>query len=122
MEHRKDLCRIADPFHREMIVRRRNLAVGAPEIALARHRAVAALTDLDIGEILAERQNMAAEQLDAMPAIGPVIVAVRGLRRIDVPGVERIALAGDHEHLLERCRHNGAAGLPAVEESLLCGG
>src|SRR5437879_4330229 len=95
MKHRKDLGAVADPLHREMTVRRRHLAVGAPKVALARHAAVAALANLDIGEVLAERQYLAAEQLDAMTAVGAVIVAVGGLGGIDVPGIERIALAGD---------------------------
>src|SRR6266478_3003994 len=101
MKHRKDLGAVADPLHREMAVRRRHLAVGAPKVALARHAA------------------LAAEQLDAMAAIRAVIVAVGGLGGIDVPGVERIALAGDAQHLLERGRNYGAPGLAAVEEGLL---
>src|SRR5260221_1580083 len=119
MNHRKDLGAVADPLHREMAVRRRHLTVGAPKVALARHAAVAAVADLDIGEVLAERQYLAAEQLDAMAAVGAVIVAVRGLGGVDVPGVERVALAGDAQHLLERGRDDGAAGLAAVEEGLL---
>src|SRR5436305_2259977 len=119
MKHRKYLSAIADPLHREMTVRRQHLAVRAPEIALARGDAVDALADLDIGEILAERQDLAAQQLDAAAAVGAIIVAVGGLGGIDVPGVERIALARHRQHLLERARDDGTAGLAAVEEGLL---
>src|SRR6266404_5219485 len=119
MKHRKDLGAVADPLHCEMAVRRRHLTIGTPKVALARHAAVAALADFDIGEVLAERQHLAAEQLDAMAAIRAVIVAVGGLGGIDVPGVEGVALAGDAQHLLERGRDDGAAGLAAVEEGLL---
>src|SRR6266849_8163812 len=114
MKHRKNLRAVADPLHREMAVCRLYLAVGAPEIAPARRGAVTALTDLDIGEVLAERQNFAAQQLDATAAVRAVVVAVRGLGGIDVPGIERIALAGDRQHLLERAGDHGAAGLAAV--------
>src|SRR4051812_31717132 len=119
MKHREYLSAIADPLHRKMAVHREHLAIRAPEIALSRRNAVDALADLDIGEILAERQHLAAEQLDAAAAIGAVIVAVRGLRRVDVPGVERIALARHGQHLLQRAGNDGAAGLAAVEEGLL---
>src|SRR5882672_6503171 len=119
MKHRKDLSAIADPLHRKMAVRRQHLAVRAPQIALARGDPVDALADLDIGEILAERQDLAAAQLAAAAAIGTVIVAVGGLRGVDVPSVERITLARHRQHLLERARDDGAAGLAAVEKGLL---
>src|SRR4029077_4228469 len=67
VENGKDLRRIANPPHREMLVGRRHLAVGAPQIAVARQPGQAAphaVADLDIGEILAERQHVAAEQID----------------------------------------------------------
>src|SRR5260221_3694100 len=118
MKHRKDLGAVADPLHREMAVRRRHLTVGAPKVPLARHAALSAVADLDIGEVLAERQYLAAEQLDAMAAVGAVIVAVRGLGGLDVPGGERVALAGDAKNLLGRGRDDGAAGLAAGEEGL----
>src|SRR6266550_8757958 len=69
MKHRKDLGAVADPLHREVTVRRRHLAVGAPKVALPRHATIATLADFDVGEVLAERQHLAAEQLDAMAAI-----------------------------------------------------
>src|ERR1700731_2545143 len=47
MKHRKNLGAIADPLHRKMAVRRQDLAVRAPEIALARRDALDALADLD---------------------------------------------------------------------------
>src|SRR6266545_1582981 len=94
MEHRENLRRIADPPHREMRVRRRHFAVGPPQIAVARQPGEAAahpVADLDIREILAQRQNLAAEQRDATAAVGTIVVAVGGLRAIDVPAVGRIA-------------------------------
>src|SRR6202011_2706622 len=75
VENRKDLRRVADPPHREMLVGRRHLAVGAPQIAVARQpgqAAAHAVADLDIGEILAERQNVAAEQRNTPAACGPL--------------------------------------------------
>src|SRR5258707_11548573 len=120
VENGKDLRRIANPPHREMLVGRRHFAVGAPQIAVARQPGQAAphtVADLDIGEILAERQHVAAEQRYATAAVGTVIVAVGGLRAIDVPPVDRIARAGDLQHLFERRRDHPAAGLTAVEES-----
>src|SRR4051794_4939416 len=93
VEYGEDLRRIAHPPHREMRMGRRHFAVGAPQIAVARQTGQAAahpVADLDIGEILTERQNLAAEQRDATAAVGAVIVAVRGLRPIDVPPVGRI--------------------------------
>src|SRR5215469_11574646 len=68
MEDREDLRGIADPPHREMLMRRRDLVIGAPQIAVARQSgetAAGPVADLDIGEILAERQHLAAEQRDA---------------------------------------------------------
>src|SRR3984893_19270530 len=62
VENGKDLRRIANPPHREMLVGWRHLAVGAPQIAVARQPGQAAphaVADLDIGEILAERQGVA---------------------------------------------------------------
>jgi hypothetical protein len=56
VEHREDLCRIADSPHRKMRVRRRNLAVGTPQIAVAGQpgqTATHAVTNLDIRKILA---------------------------------------------------------------------
>src|SRR6266852_2318006 len=105
VEHREDLCRVADPPHRAMLMCRRHFAVGPPQIAVARQpgqAATHAVTDLDIGEILAERQDLAAEQRDATAAVGAVIVTVGGLRSVNVPAVGRIAGAGDLEHLFER--------------------
>src|SRR5216683_2217666 len=119
MKHRKDLSAVADALHRKMAVRWQDLAVGAPQVALARGEAINAFADLDIGKILTERQHLAAQELDAMAAIGPVIVAVGGLGSIDVPGIERIALAGDLQHFLERRRDDGTAGLATIEEGLL---
>src|SRR6266568_4598891 len=119
MKHRKDLSAVADALHRKMAVRWQDLAVGAPQVALARGDAINAFADLDIGKILTERQHLAAQELDAMAAIGPVIVAVGGLGSIDVPGIERIALAGDLQHFLERRRDDGTASLAAIEEGLL---
>src|SRR5260221_11472329 len=119
MKHRKYLSAVADAFHRKVAVRRQDLAVGAPQIALARRDPVNSFADLDIGKILAERQHLATQELDAMAAIGSVIVTVGGLGGVDVPGIERIALASDRQHFLERGRDDGAAGFAAVEEGLL---
>src|SRR4029077_5799458 len=68
----KDLRRIANPPHRKMRVGRRHFAVGAPQIAVTRQPGQAAphpVADLDIGEILAERQHLAAQQRDAAAAV-----------------------------------------------------
>src|SRR5258706_4950803 len=122
VENSKDLRRVAYPPHREMLVSRRHFAIGAPQIAVARQPGQAAphaVADLDIGEILAERQHVAAEQRYATAAVGAVIVAVGGLRAIDVPPVDPIARAGGLQHLFERRRDHPAAGLSAVEERLL---
>src|ERR1700676_729848 len=122
MEHRENLCRVADPPHRKMWMRRRDFAIGPPQIAVARQPGEAAahpVADLDIGEILAQRQHLAAEQRDATAAVGAVIVAVGGLRPVNVPAVGRIAGARDLQHFLERCRNDGSAGFAAVEERLL---
>src|ERR1700674_3789255 len=90
VEHREDLSRISAPPHREMWMCRRHFAIGPPQIAVARQPREAAahpVSDLDIGEILAPRQHLAAEQRDAAAAVGAVIVAVGGLRPINVPAV-----------------------------------
>src|SRR5579872_509784 len=105
VEDRKDLRRLADPPHREMRVRRGDLAVGAPQIAVARQpgqAATHAVTDLDIGEILAQRQHLAPEQLYAAAAVGTVIVAVGGLCRVDIPAVCRIPRSRHLQHLFQR--------------------
>src|SRR5215510_8653445 len=68
MEHREDLRRIADSPHGEMLMRRRDLVIGAPQIAVARQAGEAAagpVADLDIGEILAQRQHIATQQRHA---------------------------------------------------------
>src|SRR5579862_2920266 len=122
VEDREDLRRIADPPHREMLMCWRDLAVGTPQIAIARQTreaAAGAVADLDIGEILAEWQHLAAEQRDAAARVRAVIVAVRGLRAVDVPAIGRVARASDLQHLVERGRNDGAAGLPTVEERFL---
>src|SRR5712692_3427703 len=119
LQARKYVSTVADELHRKMAVRWQDLAVGAPQVALARGEAINAFADLDIGKILTERQHLAAQELDAMAAIGPVIIAVGGLGSIDVPGIERIALAGDLQHFLERRRDDGTAGLATIEEGLL---
>src|SRR6266851_4943947 len=122
VENREDLCRIADPPHREMRMRRRHLTVGPPQIAVARQpgqAAAHAVADLDIGEILAQRQDLTAKQRNATAAVGAVIVAVGSLRPINVPAVGRITGARDLQHLLERRRHNRAAGFAAVKKRLL---
>src|SRR5215831_8305172 len=49
VEHREDLCRVADPPHRKMRVRGSHLVVGAPQIAVARqptHAAAGTVADL----------------------------------------------------------------------------
>src|SRR5690349_3422552 len=118
VEYGEDLARVRDALHREVPMPGGDLAVGAPEIAVA-HEAARPVAHLDIGEVLADGQELGAEELDAAARIGAIIVAVRGLCRVDVPGVERIALARDLQHLLERRGDHGAAGLAAVEERLL---
>src|SRR5258707_6519795 len=40
VENGKDLCRIANSPHREVLVGRRHLTIGAPQIAVARQRAL----------------------------------------------------------------------------------
>src|SRR5271154_1013561 len=58
VEYREDLRRIADSPHREMLMRRSDLAIGAPQIAVARQSgqaAAGAIADLDVREILAKR-------------------------------------------------------------------
>src|SRR6266851_3098690 len=122
VKHREDLCRVADPPHREMWMRRRHFAIGPPQIAIARQpgqAAAHAVADLDIGEILAQRQHLAAEQCDTTAAVRAVVVTVGGLRTINVPAVGGIAGARDLQHLLERGRHHRAAGFAAVKERLL---
>src|SRR5438477_4785362 len=122
VEHGEDLRRIADAPHGEMRMCRGDLAVGAPQIAVAGQSSQASahpIADLDIGEILAERQDLAAQERDAAAAVGAVIVAVGGLCAIDVPAVDRITRAGDLQHLFERRRDDRAAGLAAIEERLL---
>ena len=59
------------------------------------------------------------EKRDAALGIGREIVAVRGLRRVDVPFLGGIALLDDAAHFLERGRHDRAAALRAVEERIL---
>src|ERR1700690_998486 len=83
VEHREDLRRVADPPHREMRVGWGDLAVGAPQIAVTRQAgqaAAGAVADLDIGEVLTEREHLAAQERHAAAAVGAVIVAVRSLR------------------------------------------
>src|SRR5580700_5562051 len=79
MKHGEDLRRVADPPHREMRMCRRHFAIGPPQIAVARQpgeTAAHAVANLDIGEILAQRQHLAAKQRDTAAAVGAVIVAV----------------------------------------------
>src|SRR5438874_137600 len=88
VENGEDLSRIANPAHREMLVGRGDFAVGAPQIAVARQPGQATahpVADLDIGEVLAERQHVAAEQGDATAAFGAAIVAGRSPRAVRVP-------------------------------------
>src|SRR4051794_22320610 len=103
VEYREYLRRIADPPHREMRVRWRHFIIGAPQIAVARQSGQAAaetVADFDIGEVLAQRQDVVAEQRHAAAGVGAVIVAIRGLRAVNVPAVGRIARPRDFEHFL----------------------
>src|ERR1051325_2646875 len=55
VEHREDLGRVADPPHCEMRVRRCDLVIGAPQIAVARQPGQAAsqtVSHFNIGEVL----------------------------------------------------------------------
>ena len=47
------------------------------------------------------------------------VVAVRRLRRVDVPRIRAVAFVDDALHLLERGGHHRAAGLRRVEECIL---
>src|SRR5207248_3275799 len=121
VEHRENLRRVADPAHHEMRMDRRHLVVGSPEVAVSRQSGQApshAVADFDIGEILAKRQNLAAQQGNATSAVRAVIVAVGSLSRVDVPPVGGISRPRNLQHFLERGRDYGAAGLPAVKERL----
>src|SRR3954452_16351942 len=104
VEYREYLRRVAAPPHREMRMRRRHLIIGAPQIAVAGQSGQAAaetVTDFDISKILAQRQDIVAEQRYATAGIGTVIVAVRGLRAVNVPAIGRIARTRDFKHFFQ---------------------
>ena len=96
-----------------------DLGIAVPDRRL--HRVVEALAvcGLDVGEILAHRQDLVVEQLQAARHVVVEVVAVGGLRRVDVPVGRRIAIAHDLQHLVERGGDDRAAGLGAAEERLL---
>ena len=71
-------------------------------------RRIAGLADLEIGEILADRQDRVLEQPSGRFPVGVRVVAVGGLRR-DVPVSRPVARADDVAHRLERARHQRAA-------------
>src|SRR4051794_40341220 len=94
VEYREYLRRIADPPHRKMRMRRRHFIIGAPQIAVARQSGQATaetVTNFDISKVLAQWQDIVAEQRYATAGIGAVIIAIRGLRTVNVPAVGRIA-------------------------------
>src|SRR5438874_7281237 len=96
VENGEDLRGVTHTPHREMRMRRGDFAVRAPQVAVARQPREAAahsIANLDIGEILAKRQHIAAQQRDAATAVRAVIVTVGGLRTVDVPAVDRIPCA-----------------------------
>ena len=98
-------------------------AIGAPQFGagiLAReHFHLALVENLDIGVILAKRHDLAVQHLHAAPCVARLRVAVRSLRRIDVPVVRCVALFLDFQHLVERGRDDRAARLARIEEFLL---
>src|SRR6185437_14077838 len=119
VEDREDLRLIRNLAHGEIAVLLGDLAVGTPEIGGRRGEAVAQRrlgADLDIGEVLAQRYDLATEQLAAAIAVLGIVVAVRGLRRIDVPVIGAVAGAHDPHHLFERGRDDRATRLSAMEE------
>ena len=116
VEDREDLGRARDATHGEVLVAVRDLLVAVPHDGLA---GADPLADLDVGEVLADGQQLLLDELEAVPHVVGNVVAVGGLGGVDVPVLGRIAVAHDVVHLLERRRDDGAAGLHAAEERLL---
>ena len=75
--------------------------------------------DLDVGEITHERHELVDQQIATNRRVGIPVIAIRGLRRIDVPDRRVIALAEDVVRKIQRARDDCPAGLPGVEEVLL---
>ena len=80
---------------------------------------VVGVGDFEIGEILAERQDLVLQQCARAIIVAHHIVAVGSLRAIDVPARRIVAVGDDAVHLDQRGRHDRAAGLGGAEECLL---
>src|SRR3712207_34803 len=122
VEYREDLGGVRHLAHGEVRMTLRHRLVGLPQRGAHRgeaDRRARFVADLDVGEVLHRRQNLLVEEAGAAAGIARQIVAVRGLGGVDVPGLQRVALADDPHHLLERGRDDRAAGLAAVEEGIL---
>src|SRR5689334_13204707 len=121
-EDRVDLPAVVDLAHGDRAAGLGDGLVGPPQGGAVLDEAGAGtvlVAHLQIGEVLAGRQDVRPQQLRGGRPVGRDVVAVRGLGRVDVPVVRVVALGDDALHLHERRRDQGAAGLAGAEEGLL---
>ncbi len=100
-------------MHRETGIDRRDARVFVPQ-ALRLFR-----LDLDIGVVLHQRQDALADQFAATHRILFPVVAIRSLRRVDIPGRARVAFPDDVVHQFQCTGHHGAAAFAGREEIFL---
>ena len=112
-EYRIDILYLAYVFHREVGELAGDRFIFVPQ------RLVGTGGDLDIGVVPHSRHDVPRQDLPALwRVVGPV-VAIRSLRRIDVPLMGRITLVDDVVHHLEGAGDDSAAGFLGVEELML---
>src|SRR5690349_9162431 len=88
-KYRIDVGRLLDSLHGEVLVLALQFLVFAPEVLRFTG------SDLDVGEILAEREDPGSQQIAANGRVVVPVVAVRGLGAIDVPAAARVTLGDD---------------------------
>src|SRR5215472_7992385 len=85
VEHREDILRRRHAPHGEILARARDLLVALPHGCFYAVVIALAVCRLYVGEVLADGQDLLVQQLEAARHVVVEVVAVGGLRRVDVP-------------------------------------
>src|SRR5690606_24479787 len=118
-EDRIDVAALRNPPCGEVSVGGREGRIGLPKVRVRPQKFADPARNLDVSEVLGDRQDVLLEDRGDLWAIGRHVVAIRSLRAVDVPVGWGKALPDDPPHLFQGRGDHGAACLSAIEEGVL---